>query len=679
MGSWLSKNKSTVTKVVSSCSKDETALKQLLSLANTVTDSESIREFYLKSVEYVECNSVNANLLKEEIFNYYQDAIIEEAKKLTTTYKDWQISGETDEEQLQSVQDRMIDLQKDIVELNEALKYYSRDDTQGADLLNEIQELQISTLSQLKSLSEAVDVFKARYLFGTIICNYCCGDIGNVNSTAELKIINNYLTLNSYKGCLMFSEFQPLLWPTDYDWEDNNTTQKAVSDEFLEKYISSGIPSENLKNLSNYYSNYYFVKYEAFNSTNPNTEFTNNTFSIPYPNATETFADMSKKVKDFVEDSKIKTWKEFFTKGKEVLKKFDIHHFKMLPYMAHKKHLLTNGEFMRIPETYPKYDRDIELFEAVISIMNVCFANCGVRENSDDNTKIIGAYTYNDLGLNTKYSTYFDSRAFVIGDFTNIENSTKTLVNASNLNTEGWNDFTLTLSANTSAEPGFNSTGYFSDRIYNCLDNSKNVKADSEFPSIDGLSALRVVKAKNSEESKTQKENSEESKESFENFAEHVKIAEGVNSVALEYFNNVIKLPSTSVLYSSNNNKLYSSIDYMTMDTDSYSENPAIPYYIYFNFVPKSLSFEIVIPLNTTRSTMSICTNDIRGGCEQKYLIPLAFVGSVDNGLINDPLFNIYNFDNSEGDDSEDDNAEGDNPEGDDELNDDNPEEDEVI
>lgn len=699
MGNWFSKNKTKVVKIANACTDEEKALKQLLAFANTVKTQDEIRDFYLKSVEYVECNSVNAALLKEQIFNYYQDAIIEEATKLTISYKDWVLLGDTDEEKLVNIQARMSDLQKDVMELNEALKYYTRDDTQGADLLKEIQDLQASTLEQLKEISEAIDVFKARYLFGTIVCNYCCGDIGNANSEAELRIINNYLTLNSYKGCLMFSEFQPLLWPTDFDWDDNNTSQKPVTDEFLTKYLESGIPSENLKNLSNYYSNYFFVKYEAFNSSKPSEEFTNNTFSIPYPNATETFREMATKIKEFVEDVKIRKWIQFYPRGKEVLQKFDVHHFKMLPYMAHKKHLLSNGEFMRIPETYPRYDHDIELLEAVMAIMNVCFANCGTRENSNS-SKIIGGYTYNDLNLNKYYSTYFDSRAFILSDEYTVEPSTKGLVTAGNVDTSAWDNVKFVISANKTAEIGANSTGYFSDRIYNCLDDSKNVKASSEFPSIDGLSAVRVVSESNAiavktdeddgnaegvenndtdkaEDDKADKaENNDKTEddkaEGVETFdvSKLVTIEPGVNNMILDFFNKVIKLPATSVLYASNNHKLYSSVDYMTMDADAYSENPAVPYYIYFNLVPKSLSFEIMIPLNTTHSTMSICTNDVRNGCDEKYLIPLAFVGPVDDsGLINDPLFNITNLDLNEPDEPEQDEdetpeeGEGDEPE----------------
>lgn len=674
MGNWFSK-KSTLKDVKNNiCTSEEPALRNILKLVETSENSLSIRDLYLKSIEYVECGSSNATLLRDEIYTIYQNTIIEEALKLMEGYQDWELVGTTDEEKLSNIQDRMIDLQKDLIELTNALKYYTRDDSQAADILEVLQELQNDTLSQLKVLSEAVDVFKARYLFGTILCNYCCGDIGNANKEAELKIINNYLTLNSYKGCLLFSEFQPLLWPTDFDWNDNNTSQKGISDEFLESYIESGIPAENIANMSSYYSNYYWPKYTDLNKLEE----------------LESFEDMANKIKPFVENKNIKTWKIFFNEGKKVLEKFDVHHFKMMPYMAHKKHFLSEGEFMNMPITYPKYDRDIEIFEAIISVANVCFNSCGLTLSKPDGSKILGGYTYKDLGLNKYYSIYFDKRPFVVNNFTTLENQTSELVTCDNIDTNNWKDIKLELSADKDDEPGLNNTSYFTDRVFNCLDNSK----DDRFPYIDNLSAFRKeetfegakrVKAEGSDiiniipdeeikaeetilkemgikpeanKAETFKIYKELFAESFtDGLSNHLIISKSnlkgykINTIVIDYYKTIIGLITTKTLYASKNNKLYSSIDYITTDNDKYSENPAITYYIYYNLVPKSLDFEIDIPLNVTGSTMSICTNDMIGGCEEKYLIPFVFSQVINNkGLIDDPLFNNYDFDLDEED-----------------------------
>jgi len=104
-----------------------------------------------------------------------------------------------------------------------------------------------------------------------------------------------------------------------------------------------------------------------------------------------------------------------------------------------------------------------------------------------------------------------------------------------------------------------------------------------------------------------------------------------------------------NTLYTSPNTKLFSSIDYMTNDGSEYSKNPSIPYYIYYNLVPKSLDFELVIPFmpqSNFKTNMSILGCDIQNKCPTSDLIPFVFSYQVKDGKIVDPLFEIDDVNN---------------------------------
>ena len=719
--------------IIDYCETEEPALKNIAEMAKQITTTdkiESLRTLYLKSIEYINCNNANSQLLKSQIFNLYQDLIVEQAVELLNHIKEWKlppISPDAKEEEinqihLNSIQLRIKELCEAIVKLSEISKYYIRKDTQISEIIDFIKLLQDNTNGQLSVISEAVDVYKARYLFGIIICNYTTGSISASVERYE-NDLDTYLTVNTYKGCLMFSEFIPLLWMTEPDFwnlnemKNKNTTSSTISDEDIELYLKQGYLKKCLINLAKYYSNSFWPKYDA---AQIGTAFRNCDYNPCYSKA-DNFSTLHDIVSPFVDNINIKTWKDFFEHGRKILNKIDTHHIKMLPYMAQKNNFAISGEFMKIPETWPKYDHDIELFEAIVSVANICFANCG-GDNSkelDSNTGMYvplnrGGYTYKDLGLYNQNLRYFDQRAFILVPddtaFNKIPNNNKTskFVKALDLDSESkWNDFVLKLDANINdAKFGqdtksnyrkciYNNTGYFTDKIYNCIDSSYFIKTD-EFPIIPGLSAYRLkTNSQNAKASETYIE-LPENELKFEkmivedfikskNFMSLSEINELNNheihniykSICMESFNisdktiqygkNIIingseytinpivktfyddiKISTTtSKLYLSNNTKLFSSIDYLTNDGNSYAKNPSIPYFVYYNLIPKSLDFELMIPFipPNFKTNMTICGCDKLNECPDNSLIPFVFSYQIKNGITIDPLFEIDNVD----------------------------------
>ena len=722
--------------VIDYCEQEEPALKNIANMAKNTTSTEylpSLRVLYLKSLEYINCNNANSQLLKSQIYNLYQDLIIEKAVELLNKLKEWTLperhddrkQEENDQLQLDALQARIKELCENVAELSEITKDYTRKDTQASDILDIIKILQDNANKQLKVVSEAVDVYKARYLFGIILCNYTTGDISSSEERYQ-NDLESYLSVNTYKGCIMFSELIPLLWMTEQEFwnldemKTKNITSSTISDKDVEQYLSTGILQKLLINLSKYYSNSFWPKYDIGESTC----FRNCDYNPKY--GKDNFNTIRNIISPFVDNSKIRTWGNFFKYGRETLNKLDTHHIKMLPYMAQKNNFTTSGEFMKIPFTWPKYDRDVELYEAIVSTANVCFANCGGSNSTTRDSrngmlipKDIGGYTYKDLGLHSLNNRYFSQKAFILVPndeaFNEIPESNRTskFVKASELDVSEWNDFNIVLDANLNdvnvkngdlnsngnRECIYNNTGYFTDKIYNCTDKSDRIKT-AEFPIIPGLSAYRVKTNENVISNKTETkieasdEEAEAEKEIVETYLsmpehkhfmsvqelndlnkkdihdiyksicmesfdltekgiiEHIKYGKNVmidgreytiNPIVNEFYENVRTSVLTNNLYISLNNKLYSSIDYLTNDGEKYSTRPSITFHIYYNLVPKSLDFELMIPFNTQLKTnMTICGNDIENGCKVENLIPFVFSYQKRNdGKIVDSLFEV--------------------------------------
>ena len=749
MGNLFSKkssisSKSSINDVINYCEQEEPALKNIAQMAKNTTSTEflpSLRTLYLKSLEYVNCDNANSQLLKSQIYNLYQDLIIEKAVELLDELKEWTLpepdpskkQEENDQIQLDALQARIKDLCSKVGELSEITKYYTRKDTQASDILDIIKILQDNANKQLKVVSEAVDVYRARYLFGIILCNYTTGDI-SASEERYQNDLESYLNVETYKGCIMFSELIPLLWMTESkfwnlpEMKDKNMTSSTISNKEVELYLSTGILKQYLINLAKYYSNSFWPKYDL----GENTCFRNCDYNPRY--GKDNFNTVRNIISPFVDNSQIRTWGNFFKYGREVLNKLDTHHIKMLPYMAQKNNFTSSGEFMKIPETWPKYDRDIELYEAIISTANICFANCGgvntkIRDPNNGMyiPKDIGGYTYKDLGLHSLNTTYFDQRAFILVPndeaFNEIKDSDRTsrFVKASELNIDKWKDFKIVIDANlndvnlksensnsenpnskTNRECIYNNTGYFTDKIYNCTDKSDRIKT-AEFPIIPGLSAYRIKTDKATttetkievpdEEIENEKEElkeaiKEEEKENFgksfmsiqeldylnknnihdiykiykskcmESFDPKINLVFGknvminnqeytINPIVTKFYDDIKASLFTNTLYMSLNNKLFSSIDYLTNDGESYSTKPTITFHIYYNLVPKSLDFELMIPFNIQLKTnMTICSNDVENGCPVNDLIPMVFSYTKKGDKIIDPLFEVDDVEN---------------------------------
>ena len=76
----------------------------------------------------------------------------------------------------------------------------------------------------------------------------------------------------------------------------------------------------------------------------------------------------------------------------------------------------------------------------------------------------------------------------------------------------------------------------------------------------------------------------------------------------------------------------------MTTDSDRYTKNPQITYYVYYTLIYKSLEWEFILPINNLKTTIGICSNDLRNGCNEQALIPFTFCKLADG---TDPLFNV--------------------------------------
>ena len=695
MGSLLStlqSNQSSSSKLkqtIDYCSQEVPELSNLVkSVQSSASTSnlDDIRQLYLKSLEYIKCSNANSQLLKSQIYQLYQDVIIERAIEVLKSGTDWVLpeastskkQEENDMIQLTALQERMKDLNTKVADISDITKYYTREDTQAVEIVDAIKLLQTDANEKMSVASEAVDVYKARYLFGIILCNYTTGS-NRVSEDRLVDDIKSYLTLETYKGCMMFSEFIPLLWPTDEDfWATKNLTSFTVTDEFITNYLETGETIECIINLSKYYSSYFWPKYDAGEgSVYPNCNHN--------PRYTDSFTSIQQLVAQVVDNVDIRTWGEFFTEGRKVLDQIETHHIKMLPFMARKKNLARAGELMKIPETWPKYNRDVELYEAIVSVMNVCFANCGGEKDSDYTSELveyqfgskfdeikkssskpithiknIGGITYKDLGLHSLNKKYFDSRAFIVveGDaaFDEIPADSRTshFVKASELDIKAWDGFMIDIDADpddvkrVSVDDGksrmymYNNTGYFSDKVFNCVDMYQFVEA-YRFPIIPGLTAYRKkTQTNHASESDTSQSTSSQSTPSIITIHQPKSSEYEVNPMVQQFFNEVITNATTNMHYNSLNNRLYSSIDYMTASVDGDINFSPIAHYIYYNLVPRSLSFELLIPLNTQCQThMCMCTNDIKNGCAVEDLIPFVFEYPMNGEVISDPLFEV--------------------------------------
>lgn len=513
MGSFISSilsstqsSQAKLNQVVDYCDREVPQLKNIAQMIKNSNSLENTKILYLKSLEYIKCDNSNSKLLKSQIFNLYQDLIIDKALEILDKLKEWKIAernsnkeSENDEIQLKSLQERIKELTERIDDVSKITKDYIRKDKQASDILNIIRKLLHNANEQLKVVSEAAEVYKARYLFGIIIANITAGSVEASNMITDIK---QYLTVESYKGCMMFSEFIPLLYPTNNeDWGLNNSTSFSITDDNIKEYLQigdDGLISEDcetakcLLNLTKYYSNYFWPKYGI-----SKTVFRNCEFNPQYGKNNDTFNYYSELVKPFVSNENIRSWGNFFKYGRQVLDKIECHHIKMLPFMAKKMNNAAGStEFMKIPITWPKYNKDIELTEAIIAVANICFANCGgekdtnynnnlstdtnnlieadINENDNKNktetnkTKIqsqlthiknYGGLTYCDIGLYNKNNMYFDKRAFILvkkdgekgGIFEEVENKVYDYVKASeleNLSKEVWKDYKIILTGN---------------------------------------------------------------------------------------------------------------------------------------------------------------------------------------------------------------------------------------
>ena len=149
-------------KIVDYCEREIPALKNIATMVKNSTSLESTRILYLKSLEYLKCSNSNSQLLKSEIYNLYQDLIIDKAVEILDKLKEWEIPArssnkpeeENDRIQLEALEARIADLSTNVAELSKITEHYTRKDNQAKDILDIIKFLQNNANEQLKVVSE---------------------------------------------------------------------------------------------------------------------------------------------------------------------------------------------------------------------------------------------------------------------------------------------------------------------------------------------------------------------------------------------------------------------------------------------------------------------------------------------------------------------------------------------
>lgn len=544
--------------VADTCKSEEPELLKLLQEATSVGKSpEKLKDVYNRALAINACNSKVSTDYKNEIFNAYQDILVAEAREILAKYtSETTPDVETIQEKITKIESRTKALESDIGLVNVLLTDYSRDQS-GAEVMVELTNIKAADDVSLGKLMGNVDIMKAKAMFAGIVCNYGLGTgtSSGIRQSAK-NYIDKYLNPAVYKFLLMFSELQPLLWPVDYKDVD------------VDKYYESGNLHAILENLSRYYSTHWYKKVD-------------NTGVV----VTEWETDKLK-IKEFM-DATIMDAGTFFTEGKKILKKFGVHRWKSLRFMANKQPNNISGKMM-VPVTWPKFNPDYEQTEAIVCICNALFISVSRGKGR----------TFILPDVDALYDEIYDPKPWGT-------DSSKLLINSDDIVpvvVKG------TVTGKIEDAPGVNNTGFITDKLFNIYDNIEN----TGIPDIPSLSCFRLTPAPEL------------------NIGLITELFKGINSD--DNFNNRIRTSGMA--------RIFNSVDYLTMDTTGFARTQEFVAFVYHKVITDALRWQIIIPFNSLKTTMSICKNDIDNGCSKDALLPMAFGFRQDaDGKKYDPLF----------------------------------------
>ena len=568
------------------CSDINDLIKEL----ETKTSTSDLKTLYVKSLEY-NCTDSNTTISKQKIYDKYQDALLSSATKFTEeiTSNVWTNKGTTDEEKLAELNSRIEYLSDKKKEVNDLyLQFYDRDVKK--DSILKIYDDSISETQLNFDISINIQkINDAKTLFVLIAGPYKMMNNQNVTlDSIDLSLYRKKINLNSYKACLMFSEFQPLLYPTDNSKiAGNGTTASEFTDETIKKYLSNGNIETYVKHIMYYYTKYYYQS---------NLEQ----------------AEKDGLVLDaFYNNTQIDTLEKFYIEGKKILKQFGVLRWKMLPYMAQKIpcSIEDGSTFSHLPSTWPMYFKDVEAKEAILVTLNVCYQNFG------GNT----VKYFADLNLSNEYSRYYTDVAWTDEKFsqTQTDFTMKSSLELSEQAKTKWLDRQIQII--TVAEQT-NPTQYISNIIFNY---SAKFADDLENVKINGLTA-------------------ESKPNGYNNYVDfYYDILSGrIEAQPTRSSNGSLKAGSMySDIYNNGITCCFSSIDFLTLCEKEYDSFNRLTYYLYYHTVPESLNFYLILPLNITNSTISLCNSDVINGCAVNNLMPFVFGKRISNGIEFDPLF----------------------------------------
>lgn len=457
--------------------------------------------------------------------------------------------------------------------------------------------------------------------YGVSVLDVTTRDLQDIYTNSIKYIIDNYLSIDTYKIMLQFSELISLVYPFDSQYsfsnldfvnsehmKDPNNPEKYLSFS-IPKYISSSnvynkltlseidnsvnslqLPSEDNLKCHLFYLGVYFSRYYYANKSIKNLlDNKYNSLILDYLTHDTKFSNL-------------------YIKTKELLQRQDIEHWKGLALMS-KKRLNSNIKFEIVPVNTPIYFSDYEKQLATIYILNCIYFKVGDINQG-------GQYTYKIESDKIGYKDFFNDEVFFYNS--------------------GKNEMaTIEEILNYGIDKGEIIERY--ENIEKMLTETKN-KYESF---VDGkkqyneklieLSSDEFIKNVEEREKAVIKNHTELITDRFFQISETQLIKElglgklGCYSMSLnnEYILNISIINellsefnsenSLNVMANSVNHWMFSSIDYMCcVGNQNNSNTSELVAFIYQEVIRKVLTWRMVIPIQTLSVNITINNNDYK-------------------------------------------------------------------
>lgn len=566
------------------CDEIEKKLSDILVKAMETSDIIEMKKLYDEAITYIECNSTEVIQLKEEIFQIYQELIYIKAKEIYDNFKEKEINETDNDKQKYDIYIINIEnINKIISEIEQYSIQYSIDD-KISKLLNELTIKKNNYEIEASKLNGNIKILQIKKLAAYIYCGYNLSLISSYNKNTNESIDNlldainaildSNLTFDSYYYLLQFSELLYLLYPI----ENIDVGNKSVDDEnTLKTYLNLEDKSKSklykhLQFLGLYYAKFYY------NNQDLNQTENNEIISKEYQ---QKKTEVEKYLKLNSTDETL------FNETKTLFKTQSIEHWKSLVQMSRKR-LKFNNAIHYIPEILPIYYFELEQYLSSIYITNLIYFNLGSISDK-------GQYTYHNINP-LKYEEIFsdkpwDRRTKInVTEINNLTSKQKQMYeqtmefikNNPELSQEEYEkvDYPLKLTSDKygslTDKTIINHTAYITDRFLQKFINNGVIK-------IPPLGAYKFVK---------------------NNYIINYTLIPNIltkirGDKASDYFGNCA------------NSFLINSIDYMCEIYDkkngNFSEFVSI---LYYEIVTGSLTWNMVFPLQTLITNMTINNND---------------------------------------------------------------------